>query len=139
MELLLNLAWLLLAIPAFQLWRKSKPANQPCRFTSLQCLLALSCALVVLFPVISATDDLHAMRAEMDESPVSKRSVRQASNEKGSIAHNRLPSPPVLVTWSAPLFATQNFPAPSFPNALLVAAAPCLRIFGRAPPATFLA
>lgn len=42
--------------------------------------------LVVLFPVISATDDLHAMRTEMEESPAGKRSVCQKSGEKSSSA-----------------------------------------------------
>ncbi len=84
MELLLNLAWLLLALPAYWLWRNSRIASARRRFTSLQCLLALGCMLVILFPVISATDDLRAMRAEMEESPASKRSVRQSSGERPS-------------------------------------------------------
>ncbi len=85
-ELLLNLAWLLLALPAYWLWRDSRTAHDGRRFTSLQILLALGCMLVVLFPVISATDDLRAMRAEMEESPAGKRSVCQKSGEKSSTA-----------------------------------------------------
>jgi hypothetical protein len=42
--------------------------------------------LVILFPVISATDDLRAMRTEMEESPASKRSICQKSGEKPSVA-----------------------------------------------------
>lgn len=79
MELLLNLAWLLLAIPAWWLWRGRAPER---KLSSLHCLLALGCMLVVLFPVISATDDLCAMRAEMEESPAGKRAIRQASSER---------------------------------------------------------
>src|ERR1700741_2516436 len=85
MELLLNFVWLLLALPAFWLWRGSKTATDGRRFTALQCLLALGCMLVILFPVVSATDDLHAMRSEMEESPASKRAIRQASQDKTSI------------------------------------------------------
>jgi hypothetical protein len=85
-ELLLNLAWLLLALPAYCLWRDSKAAHDGRRFTSLQALLALGCVLVVLFPVISATDDLRAMRTEMEESPAGKRSVCQKSGEKPTAA-----------------------------------------------------
>src|SRR5580692_3718859 len=81
MELLLNLAWLLLALPAWWLWRGRGAAR---KFSSLQCLLALGCTLVILFPVVSATDDLRAMRAEMEESPASKRTLRQASNDKAA-------------------------------------------------------
>src|SRR5580704_649296 len=100
MELLLNLVWVLLALPAYWLWRRSTGSERG--LSSLQCLLALGCVLVLLFPVISATDDLHAMRAEMEESASSKRAVRQAGNEKGSGWVNRLQGPPALVasaTW----------------------------------------
>ncbi len=64
--------------------------------SSLQCLLALSCVLVLLFPVISASDDLHEMRAEMEESATSKRTVRQIAGDKVSAWTNRLQSPPAL-------------------------------------------
>jgi hypothetical protein len=93
-ELLLNLAWLLLAVPALWLWRGSRSAAIARKFTALQCLLALGCMLVVLFPVISATDDLRAMRTEMEESPASKRTIRQAANDKAS--GWKLQSPPAL-------------------------------------------
>jgi len=75
MELLLNLAWLLLLVPAYWLWRRGG-ATRACG--SLPCLLTLACVLVILFPVVSATDDLLAMRTEMEESPISKRSLHEA-------------------------------------------------------------
>lgn len=84
MELLLNLTWLLLALPAYLLWRSCRSTPAARRFTAVQCLLALGCMLVILFPVVSATDDLRAMRAEMEESPVSKRSIGQSSGERFS-------------------------------------------------------
>jgi hypothetical protein len=83
MELLLNLAWALLAVPAYWLWRRDADFRAQ-RRGRLECLLALGCALVLLFPVISATDDLHAMRAEMEDSSASKRAVRQAESDKTS-------------------------------------------------------
>jgi hypothetical protein len=61
MELLLNLAWVLLALPGYWLWRTAE-ARQGRTISSLQCVLALACVLVLLFPVISASDDLHAIR-----------------------------------------------------------------------------
>lgn len=94
MELLLNLAWLLLALPALWLWRGARMGR---KYSSLQCLLALGCVLVILFPVISATDDLHAMRSEMEESPASKRSLRQAGHDKTSVWNSRLQSPPAVL------------------------------------------
>lgn len=83
MELLLNLAWLLLALPAYWLWRDSRCARGRC-FASIQILLTLGCMLVILFPVISASDDLVARRAEMEESSSSKRSVCLKAGEKAS-------------------------------------------------------
>ena len=135
MELLLNLAWLLLALPAYWLWRASKGQPVPSRRTSLQCLFALGCMLVMLFPVVSATDDLRAMRAEMEESPSSKRSIRQASNDK-----------PTDGKWqSHPLVAASGFAVDdhedwwSAPVAdSLVQAAPTVERSGRAPPRSFL-
>ena len=83
MELLLNLAWLLLALPAYWLWRGRNHAHAR-KFSALHFLLALGCMLVILFPVISATDDLCAMRAEFEESPVGKHSLRQTTHERPS-------------------------------------------------------
>jgi hypothetical protein len=95
MELLLNLLWLLLAVPAYCLWQNARDVQDRPSLNSLQCLLALGCALVLLFPVVSATDDLHAMRAEMEES--SKRSIRIAGSEKTSAGQNRWHNPPAAV------------------------------------------
>jgi len=97
MELILNLAWLLLALPAYWLWQNSRAPHSRRRFSSRQCLLALGCALVVLFPVVSATDDLHALCAAFEESPLSKRSVRQSVSEKAPAqAHQALVSTAVF-------------------------------------------
>lgn len=134
MELLLNLAWLLLAVPAFYLWRSSERARRH-KFGSLQCLLALGCVLVMLFPVISATDDLHAMRSEIEESQVNKRSLRQAGHEKSSVWNIRLQSPPALLR-TLPAFVLQTTVA----NVLPIQSAPVWSAAaeipsGRAPPA----
>jgi hypothetical protein len=40
---------------------------------------------MLLFPVISATDDLHAMRPEMEESSSSKRIVKPIGGVKASV------------------------------------------------------
>lgn len=135
MELLLNLAWLLLAIPAYRLWRESTPASRRDGRTSLQCLLALGCMLVLLFPVISATDDLHAMRAEMEESPVSKRSVLQASNPKNPIPQAGLQSPPALSSAAAEIFVCTEFGGLFAREITFITTAPSLPSAGRAPPA----
>jgi hypothetical protein len=136
MELLLNLAWLLLALPAYWLWRASRTTHASGTFGSLQCLLALGCLLVVLFPVVSATDDLRAMRAEMEESPSSKRTIRQASGDKASAW--KLQTPPALA-WTANNLLIVNsedwhlLPAPD----LSVPAPPAIPRASRAPPDSF--
>ena len=96
MELLLNLAWLLLVLPAYGIWRQGALRKRQNRFNSRQGLLALGCLLVLLFPIISATDDLHAMRAEMEEPGATKRSVRQASQDKFSVKVSRLHNSPAI-------------------------------------------
>jgi len=137
MELLLNLAWLLLVLPACWLWRQSSNARTARSLTSLQCLLALGCAVLLLFPVISASDDLHVMRAEMEESVASKRLVRQ-STEKASDWSTRL-QPLLDVQASAqwahvpPIYWLQ---APPLPPLALSSAAHSQT--GRAPPSLLL-
>jgi hypothetical protein len=81
MELLLNLLWLTLALPAIWIWRHGSVEVGNSRGHSRFCsCLILTCVLVLLFPVISASDDLHPMRAEMEESSPFKRTVKQASS-----------------------------------------------------------
>jgi hypothetical protein len=136
MELLLNLAWLLLAVPAYWLWRHSAEARPGEKFRSIQCLLALGCALVVLFPVISATDDLRAMKAEMEESPTSKRSIRQASNDKTGIGKWESPALTVGTTVSLGL-NDDCWRQPCRPE-LIKPVVPAAERVGRAPPVFLL-
>jgi hypothetical protein len=75
LELLLNLCWLLLIGPGIYLWLRQRRHAKPI----LQFSIALVCLLFLLFPVISATDDLHAMRQEMEESGPSKRALKQVA------------------------------------------------------------
>jgi hypothetical protein len=82
MELLLNLFWLTLAVPAVWMWRHDSARGKGRRrFDRIRPFLLLGCVLMLLFPVVSATDDLHAMRQEMEESP-SKRMVKQGGGDK---------------------------------------------------------
>src|SRR5208283_2089355 len=64
MELLLNLVWIGLALIAFVGFARGRgttpaPYRKP--------LIALGCALLLLFPIISASDDLHPTQAVMEE------------------------------------------------------------------------
>jgi hypothetical protein len=83
MELLLNLLWLLLALTAIAMWRRERASGPGSRgFDPLRSVLLLGCALLLLFPVVSATDDLHAMRPESEESNPSKHTVKYFGGDK---------------------------------------------------------
>jgi hypothetical protein len=138
MELLLNLAWVLLALPAYWLWRRDAEARPGRGVSSVQCLLALACVLVLLFPVISASDDLHAMRAEMEDSSISKRTVRQAVSEKNSAWVNRLQGPPVAVASAVRLVAPEIRLLEVSVRSASPLARPCVFHGGRAPPLSLL-
>ena len=141
MELLLNLAWLLLALPAYWLWRHARGARTSRAFTSLQCLLALGCVLVILFPVVSATDDLHVMRAEIEESPAGKRSVWQASHDKASSWKWQSPPAVAWVAWVAWVTSSWTVSDGSWQllptSGLSVPTAPAIKRASRAPPDSF--
>jgi len=102
MELLLNLCWFSLLLPAWLLWRQrtspaasggstGRPAVCPIAF-----VCALGCVLILLFPVISASDDLHAMRPEMEES---ERAFRHPGH-CGCTIHALVHSPHAVLTSS---------------------------------------
>ena len=79
MEILLNSLWLLVAMGAFLFWQAegeegtARRREHNRRFR----LLALACALILLFPTISLTDDLHAEQAVMEDSSRSVMKARQ--------------------------------------------------------------
>jgi hypothetical protein len=79
MEILLNTIWFLVSIGAFGYlrparYRATPPVHRP---GGLLAVLALASALLLLFPVISLTDDLHAEQYPMEDS---SRSVMKARN-----------------------------------------------------------
>ena len=77
MEVLLNIIWVLVAMGAFFFWQAQvEGAAKRCEHNTRYRLLALTIALVLLFPVISLTDDLHAAQAAMEESSRSVMKVR---------------------------------------------------------------
>jgi hypothetical protein len=138
MELLLNLAWMLLALPAYWLWRRDAGLRAARWVSSLQCLLALGCVLVLLFPVISASDDLHAMRAEMEDSSISKRTVRQAGSDKSSGWVNRLQGAPAAVASAVWLVAPEVRLFEVSVRRLAPLTRACVFHGGRAPPSSLL-
>jgi hypothetical protein len=81
MELALNVAWFIIAATSYA-WLVRRLAcgatvhpRGPSRY---QCIIALTCTLAILFPVISLTDDLHAMEATSEETSPSRRALHRA-------------------------------------------------------------
>jgi hypothetical protein len=138
MELLLNLLWVLLALPAYWLWRRDAEARSARWVSALQGLLALGCVLVLLFPVISASDDLHAMRAEMEDSSISKRTVRAAGSDKNSAWVNRLQGAAAAVASTVRLTVPQVGRLEVSLLCVSPVARPCVFHGGRAPPVPLL-
>jgi hypothetical protein len=102
----------------------------------LGAIVLLGCVLVLLFPVVSASDDLHAMRPDIEESSPGKRVVRQAA------AHDSQIPPIVCGSFVAAtglrfslVRAGESVVPPSFARLF---SRNGLSIRGRAPPLSFI-
>ena len=105
MELLLNLCWLTLALPAMWMWHhEPECVNQSRRFARVLPLVLFGCILLLLFPVVSATDDLQSMRQEMEESSTSR--VGKPSSEKMPGWLSKAGAAPALI--SLPWFCVRH-------------------------------
>ena len=99
MELLLNLLWLTLALPAIWMWRyESVHAAHSARFARIRPLVLFGCVLMLLFPVVSATDDLHALPQEMEEFGPSKRLVKLSAADKSLTRLSQAGALPALIS-----------------------------------------
>jgi len=68
MELLLNLIWLTVAATALVAFTRSRQrSSRMAHIPYVQALIALACVVVLLFPVISASDDLHPAQAVVED------------------------------------------------------------------------
>jgi len=130
MELLLNLAWLLMALLACGLWRCSNSAPAGRKFASL---LILGCMLVILFPVVSATDDLQPITPDLEEASSTRRSLSHANTHKPSVWHIQPALAPGSTFFVVAKRAWREVPAMSFS----MADASAFDQTGRAPPLFF--
>ncbi len=95
MEVLLNAFWMLIVAAALAAWGIQAAQRQTAhwRYRALSAqLLALGCALVLLFPVISLTDDLHAQQAVMEDSSRPIMKARQAGQALLSTRNSPAPA-----------------------------------------------
>ncbi len=103
MELLLNLFWLMLTLPAYWLWRREMAsAPKVGHIGSRRCVLVLGCVLLLLFPVVSATDDLQAMQPEAEESTSATCALKDALTGKISSWLSRASTPVAHTVISIP-------------------------------------
>jgi len=107
MELLLNLVWVALAVGLFLIfWRCGGPAARPGvpRYLSL---IALAGVLLLLFPVISASDDLHPTQALAEEAT---RRVSHLGSPVNFLAGSSAPAilPPLLLGLILALMSSQQ-------------------------------
>ncbi len=138
MELALNLVWLCVAITGiamlFVTLSASPPADRPA--SRWRKIVAMSCTLIILFFVISMTDDLHEQEMVVEESKISR-----VTSVAGSLSHSCQPSAehPVFLllsalAWSVPDLRALRTPVTAS-KVFFAAAIRCEVPSDRAPPA----
>ena len=139
MELALNLAWVCVAIVGIGLLctSLSRPGARPERPASnWRKVVAMSCALIILFFVISMTDDLHDQEIVIEDNK-SSRIVTATGMSTLSVPGHAI-STVFLVTSAlatfAPALLSARRPVES-PKVVSAAEILCDRLHGRAPPA----
>jgi hypothetical protein len=102
MELALNFAWVVLAALMFCLWLRFAPRTGPERRIENRRaqFVALAVLLLILFPVISVTDDLQAI-----QNPAETDSYLRRNHVAGN-AHSIFPA---VATLPLPVFAELSF------------------------------
>jgi hypothetical protein len=88
MELALNLAWVGLALAGFALLavNRSRASELSARMPSdRQKIIAMTCTVVILFFVISMTDDLHDQQMAVEESRSSRATIESASPSRVTV------------------------------------------------------
>ncbi len=131
MELGLNLLWFLIAVASFA-HRQGQTFHTRGRRRPL---IALGCALALLFPVVSITDDLHADQAIIEDSSPSKRTLKSSAANHSFSTLTKFNHPPLaggvaLFSSFSTGFVGRAIPADAEP-ASLTSASTCA---GRAPP-----
>jgi hypothetical protein len=140
MELTLNLVWVCVAIVGIGLLCRSlfRAAACPDRPASnWRTIVAMSCALVILFFVISMTDDLHDQEIVVEESKSLR--IVPGTGASSQLSPDRMVPIVFLLNFAAAgltpaLPAARRLVEP--PELLFVAAIDCDRLCGRAPPAS---
>ena len=131
MELALNLAWLALGVWMVCLWLRFAPQTGHDRRVQL---VALAMALIILWPVISVTDDLTVAARNPAEVDCSMSGARKGHD--WAAPHSVVPTTTALVVaFFAGLLAPAEVSAPREHSAPRVSAPALASIQNRPPPA----
>jgi hypothetical protein len=140
MELVLNLVWVCVAIVGIGLLCRSLSRTAACPdqpASHWRTIVAMGCALVILFFVISMTDDLHDQEIVLEESKSSR--IAPGTGASSPLSADRV-IPVVFLLNFAAAGLTPTLPAVRRlvepPEFLFAAAVVCDRLCGRAPPAS---
>ncbi len=93
MELLLNLCWVGLTFAAFGLWLARRDASAGARRTVAIEFLALAAAAILLFPLISLSDDLQAEPVMAEGRTLSAPALKSWGNDRARLMLSKAPSP----------------------------------------------
>ena len=134
MEGILNLLWLLVAVSTLGLWFVRTGSHRITQRYLLTQAVALGCALALLFPVISVTDDLHPSIVALEASG-KRRNCQIVSGER---RHSPAPTLPAMLgslTGSALVVPGSRFVGTVFLHAPSYSFLGGLTLSGRSPPA----
>jgi hypothetical protein len=118
MEIVLNLVWVLLAAVIVRLWLRHAPCDGVSRWTQVA---AVAMLIVILFPVISVTDDLQTAQNPAELDCCARRNHAVSSSHSIHPMAAALPQP----VFAEPTFgflrlvASSSFPFPIVDNPAL--------------------
>ena len=132
-ELFFNLLWLAISVLMVGLWllRTARGTNDPVRHSIGVQLVALALLIVILLPVVSLTDDLHATALLAESDHVFRRGDLQAV---GDLALHLLPLATAAVILLNISPRSRTLAWLSFPANRANSCAGYLRILGTRPP-----
>ena len=140
-ELLLNTLWLLVALAAagYSWSRWSRAEGEAQRHAVCFRWVALACGLILLFFVISLTDDLHSELTTLEDSSISKRALAGWVKQHGGSSGKLVVHHPSVILPDSPSLANAQTCGKIIPSGILpprqVSLCPTP---GRAPPSLSL-
>jgi hypothetical protein len=136
MELFLNIFWFAITIAGVMLWRTRWTREYRVRrHAPWREWTAFVCSMVLLFFVVSLTDDLHAELMLIEECSSSRRHAACVACPHHSSPESRNPTHPRAVLASGPKFGSLAFVMPVFLTPEIRQSVLDLQsTFGRAPP-----